>query len=554
MDRMRFVPSSWRIVFALVIALGMAAVLAGCDVDSPASVVTNDGDAATLASPESVTTPTPGGTLVIQTRSLVQFDPIFVADDSSFQVVSNVFSLLFRRQGDELIPDLATDWRYEDDRHLIFHLRPGVMWHDDNPVFPKGASREVTAEDVVYSMRRAVETEGATIAADLLASFAEVEAVDPYTVRLTLASPNALLFTLGRGLTGLAIVPHEAVEQLGEDFAQHPIGSGPFKFVSYRPDESLVLARNDLYWKRPLLDQVIYRVIPDADAALIAFEMGEVDVLAEVPFAEFDRLAGDDRFVLYARNCPSMTQLTFNLNNPVHAEPTFRQAIASAVDGAAINANAYGGMHIPGCGTAGPGVPGYDADLCRTFTYDPERSRSLLTELGWSDSDNDGFLDRAGEPLDFTLAVWNMAPMPQIGAALITQLQQAGIPAQLRTLEFGTWLEDWRSGADEAMLMGGFCGDGGTNSLWGRGGMASLRGYADDELFSLLDQANATVDPDQRDALLRQAANRIYGQVWAVPLGFNERYQAARSWVHDYYGTIWFQNLCTEQNNVWVSK
>lgn len=495
-----------------------------------------------------------GGTLVIQTGGLVQFDPVFVADDFSFHVVSNVYSLLFRRQGAEIIPDLATSWEYRDDGTLIFHLRRGVMWHDDNAVFSQGEGREVVASDVVYSLKRALETDGSTISSDLLTSYQSVEALDDYTVQLTLKTPNALLFTTGRGLTKIAIVPREAVEQLGEDLALNPIGSGPFKFVEYKPDESLTLERNDLYWRRPYLDRVIYQVIPDQDAALIALEAGEVDILTTVPDADFERLSGDGRFILYRRGCPSMTQLVFNMTHPLFGEPRFRQAVAYALDGEAINANVYGGMHLSGCGTAGPGVPGYDPDLCRYFPYDPEGAQAILGDLGWSDSDGDGLLDKEGMPLEIPLEIWSRSPMPQFGAAIVTQLREVGISVELQTVEFGTWIADWNAGVDKVMLLSGFCGDGGMNSLWGRDGLARAMGHDDPQVFDLLAQANTTVDPAARDETLRQAANEIYRQYWAVPLGFRDSYQASRAWVHDFYGTLWSENLCTDYNNAWLSK
>jgi ABC-type transport system substrate-binding protein len=495
-----------------------------------------------------------GGTLVVQTPSLVQFDPIFVADDNSFHVVSNVYSLLFRRQRTEIIPDLAVSWEYEDDTTLVFHLRKGVMWHDGNAVFAKGQSREVVADDVVYSIKRAIETEGSTASADLRAVYESVAAVDDHTVRLSLKAPHALLFTTGRGLSGLAIVPHEAVEQLGADLALNPIGSGPFKFVEYKPDESLTLERNDLYWIKPYLDRVVYRVIPDQQAAVIALEAGEVDILATVPDTDVERLNADEQFTLHRRGCPSMTQLAFNMTNALFAEQRFRQAVAHALDGEAINANAYGGMHIAGCGTAGPGVPGYDPDLCRYSAYNPTEAKAILQDMGWVDSDGDGRLGRDGEPLLFPLEIWSMSPMPQVGAAIATQLGQIGFSVELQTVEMGTWIADWTSGADKAMVMSGFCGDGGMNSLWGREGLARAMGYDDPQVFDLLDQANTLIDPVERDEILRQAADRIYSLVWTVPLGFRDSYLASRSWVHDFHGTLWFENLCTEYNNVWVTK
>jgi len=540
----------WRHLVSFLL-VGLVAA-AGC-VPSAAPETAKDETVAVTETAQQ-NTPTYGGTLVIQTNSLVQFDPVFVADDNSFHVVSNVFSLLFRRQGNEIIPDLATSWEYRDDKTLIFHLRRGVMWHDDNAVFAPGESREVVASDVVYSLKRAIETKGSTLSSDLLASYESVKALDDYTVQLTLKTPNALLFTTARGLTQIAVVPREAVEQLGKDLALNPIGSGPFKFVEYKPDESLTLERNDLYWKRPYLDRIVYQVIPDQDAALIAFETGEVDILTIVPGADFERLNGDDRFILYRRGCPSMAQLVFNMTHPLFGEQQFRQAVAYALDGTAINANVYGGMHLSGCGTAGPGVPGYDPDLCRYFPYDPEGARAILKDLGWSDSDGDGLLDKEGIPLEIPLEIWSRSPMPQFGAAIVTQLGEVGISVELQTVEFGTWIADWNAGVDKIMLLSGFCGDGGMNSLWGRNGLARAMGHDAPQVFDLLTQASTTVDPAARDETLRRAANEIYRHYWAVPLGFRDSFQTSHSWVHDFYGTLWFENLCTAYNNVWVSK
>ncbi len=497
-----------------------------------------------------------GGTLDRQMQQITQLDPIYI-EDSTWYAASNIFSSLVRTDGLEnrIIPDLATSWEWEDDTTIIFNLRQGVMWHDDNEVFPLGESREVVADDVVYSILRHLETEGAAAPPDLHATFESVEALDDYTVKLTLNAPNALLFSRGRGLTKTAIVPREAVEQLGDGFGLNPIGSGPFKFVEYRPDETLTLERNELYWKRPYLDQVVYHVIPDGEAALIAFENGEVDILWQVPPPELDRLETDSRFVLHGGGCPVQAQLIYNVNHPVWGDQRFRQAVSYALDGEAINENVMGRMHIRGAGTAGPGVPGYVASLFdKYFPYDPEGAIALLAEMGWTDSDGDGILDKDGEPLSITLEVFNSDTNAQFAAAIVTQLQEIGIDAQVETVEVGTYVEDFQTGAEKIFLMTGWCGDGGTNSLWGRGAFASALGYADEEIYDLLEQSNAIGDPAERDAVLQEATEKIYSQYWGTSLGFHDFFSASRSYVRDFGGTMWFENLVTEENNVWVEE
>lgn len=497
-----------------------------------------------------------GGILVRQMNHLTQLDPIFI-EDSTWSATSNIFSSLFRTQGQEnrIIPDLATSWEWEDDTTIIFNLRDGVMWHDDNAVFPAGESREVVADDVVYSINRHLETEGAAPAADLRATFESVEALDDYTVKITLNTPNALLFARGRGLAKTAIVPHEAVEHFGENFGLNPVGSGPFKFVEYRPDESLTLERNELYWTRPYLDGVVYRVIPDDEAALIAFENGEVDILWQVPQAEFDRLNDDDRFILHGGGCPVGAQLIYNVNHPVWSDVRFRQAVSYALDGEAINENIWGGMHIRGAGTAGPNVPGYVSTLFDDyFNYDPAGAEALLTEMGWEDTNGDGIRDKDGEPLMITLEVFNRDVNAQYATAIVTQLGDVGIQGEVQIVEVSAYVEDFQTGAEKIFLMTGWCGDGGTNSLWGRDGFASSLGYDNDEIFDLLDQASAVGDPEERDSILQEATESIYSQYWGTSLGFHDFFTASRSYVEDFGGTLFFENLVTDENNVWLNK
>ena len=178
---------------------------------------------ATPAPEEPADTSKYGGILNRQMMGITQFDPIYI-EDSTFYAASNIFSTLFRLdpQTGEAFPDLATSWEWEDDSTIVFNLRKGVMWHDDNEVFAAGESREVTADDVVYSIERHVETEGAAPPADLRATFESVEAIDDYTVRLKLNGPNALLFSRGRGLTKTGIVPQRGRGALWRDVWHEP--------------------------------------------------------------------------------------------------------------------------------------------------------------------------------------------------------------------------------------------------------------------------------------------------------------------------------------------
>ena len=169
-----------------------------------------------------------GGTLRIAASTIRQLDPYKSAANDEVHVFSLIFDTLIihSREDSRPVPHLAERWETPDPTTWIFHLRPGVYFQDGNPVFPEGQGREVTADDVVYSIQRFQEVSTAFT----LGAIASVEALDRYTVQLKTAHPDPFLIVDPNRLARVAIVPREAIEQLGEDgFAQHPIGSGPFK-------------------------------------------------------------------------------------------------------------------------------------------------------------------------------------------------------------------------------------------------------------------------------------------------------------------------------------
>jgi ABC-type transport system substrate-binding protein len=508
------------------------------------------------ATPEPVDTSKFGGTLVLRTAGMIQFDFAQCADDASWYVISNVYSTIYRIAPDRSIyPDMATSWEYEDDTTLILHLRQGVMWQDGNDVFPEGGSREVLADDVVYSIEYGVNKEGSTLSAGFLGAFESVEAVDDYTVKLKLSKPDALLMSGARGLGHIAVIPHEAVEHYGEDFGLNPIGSGPFEFAEYKPDEYVRLVPNEDYWKTPYLDEVIFRVIPDDDAALIAFETGEVDYMPGVPEAEIERLKDDTRFVLTPSGYECAPWIMFNMAVPLFQDQEFRQAMAYAIDAEAISRNIEKSNYVGGCGISGRGVPGYDPNLCKYFPYDPEGAAALLAELGWADTDGDGVLDKDGEPMAFELEIWNMGTMPRYGEAIAIQLKEAGFGVELQTVEFGTWIDDMLGGTEKAFGASGFCTDGGLNGVFGREAATSVSlGWDMPTVHDQLDEANVTVDAAERDKILREAQEALFSQYLAIPMRHRTAYEAVNSRVRGFGGMDWTADVVTERYNAWVTE
>jgi len=502
-----------------------------------------------------------GGTLTIATSAVTAFDPVFIADSPSFAISSLIYNGLTRTWVNadgsvEVLPNLAESWTIsEDGKTVVFNLRRGMMFHDGNAVFAEGESREVVADDVIYSFTRSLESEGSSAAtSDLVSAFVSIEAIDDYTVQLNLSKPDGLLFNGARGITSIVIYPREAVEQLGEDFALNPIGTGPFEFVEYVPDERVILQRNEDYYIQANLDEVVFQIIPDNNTQLIALETGEVDVITSVSDLDIPRLREDSNYFIDKSQCPVSQQFSFNLNAPLFQDIKMRQAITFAVDGNAISRAIRPNSHIDGCGTAGPGVPGYDPDMCTNlFQYNPELSAQLLSELGYSDTNNDGIVDKDGQNLIVPIEVWNLPEMPRIAEGVVSQLNAAGIGTELEVVEFGTWIDDFFASSEKMMGWTGFCGIGGTEDFWGTGSpFASSMGVNIPEGQDLLIEAGSIYDLDARGEVIREGANLIYSQYVSLPAGFFDAYFAYSTRLQEYPYPSWELNLVTDRNNVWI--
>ena len=506
--------------------------------------------------------PVSGGTLRIAVGSITSLDPTFIQDDMSFYAASQVYNTLVRSSaaeggGFEPIPDLAESWDVSDDGTTItFHLRHGMMFQDGNAVFPEGESREVVAADVVYSIERFVNTDGASVPSDFASVYELTEAIDDYTVQLNLSAPDGLLFANARGISAAAIYPHEAVEQLGDDFSNNPIGSGPFEFVEFVPDDRVVLQRNEDYYITPNLDQVIFQIIPDTSVEALTLEAGEVDMAHLVSDLDIPSFRDNPDFVLYDQQLYwSAAFLVFDMNVELFQNQDLRKAVALAIDGNNIIRAVYPETAIDGCGMAGPGWPGYDPELCaKYFYYAPDESRALLEGLGYTDSNGNGIYDMNGEDLVIPIEGWNLPEMPRVLEAVVSQLNAVGIGTDLQIVEFGTWIDDYTNGPRNLMASSGFGGYGGMVSYWGPGGYGEGFGIVLEDAQALLAEAATLVNPADTDPLIYQAQQIVFGEYYSISLGFQTGYAAYSSKVHDFGGINWWMNLVTDRNNVWLSQ
>ncbi len=350
-------------------------------------------------------------------------DPRFANDAQSQWLDSLIFSSLVERDERMILHgDLAERWETPDPLTYIFHLRKGVTFHDGRPV---------TSADVKFTFDSILDPAKHSPKRGAFRMVASVADTDDSTVVFRLTEPYAsFLWALSRPTVG--IIP--AVS--GADLAQHPVGSGPFQFVSQKQDDAVLLERNPRYFRgAPSLSRVNFRVVPDAVVRALELRKGSADI-------EMSSLSPDIRPVLArqpalevtARPGTNFAYVGLNLDDPILARREVRQALAFATDREALIRYLLRGQARLASGILPPNHWAYEPNVAQ-YPCKPAFAEQLL--------DAAGFPRKAGG-LRFHLAL-KISTEEQarlIGAALQEQWRRVGIDLELRPLEFGTLFSD----------------------------------------------------------------------------------------------------------------
>lgn len=367
-----------------------------------------------------------GGTLYLENNEdWDTIDPAYCSGFDAGEMAVKIFDGLVRFDyySNDIVPDLAESWEVKNDnKTFIFHLRKGVKFHN---------GREFTAQDVKYTFDRLYDPETAspgTWVYDMIVGIDEalagkadgvagVQVIDDYTVRFDLKYPFGLFLTHLTLPYGL-IVPQEEVEKWGEQFSQHPVGTGPWKFVEWEHDNKLVLEANEDYWEgRPYLDRVVYRVIPQALTRIAEFEAGNLDYTS-VPQEEIQRWTNDPKWKPYVHKMAELSSYYLALNQKFKPldNPKVKQAIALAIDSEQI-VKALFPNYVPADDAIPDGMPGGSDKP--GLGYDPEKAKELLAEAGYPDG--------------FEMEIWTSTgeKSVRVGGVLQALLKRVGIDVKL---------------------------------------------------------------------------------------------------------------------------
>ncbi len=355
-----------------------------------------------------------------QTEEVTSIDPAFANNQSNIWVSSQIYSGLFEFTDDmHEHPVLAETWEVsEDGLAYTFIIKKGVYFHDD-PVFPNGEGREVTAEDFVYSFKRILDPNTASPGqwifndkvlrdANGVPSDTCFKAIGSHTLRVYLDEPfPPFLEVLAMPYT--FVVPKEAVEEYGRDFRNHPVGTGPFKLQQWEQGSALVLAKNPKYFRKdtqqnqlPYLDLVKISFIPDKMQEFRAFQNGDLDFVAGVDPHTIDKILKKDgttrdeikqNFKVQKTPYLNTEYIGFQLDpvkypNAEHPllDVKVRKAMSYAVNREELVSFLRNELGTPaGNGFVPSALPSFDDGKVKGYAYDPRKANELLKEAGYPD-------------------------------------------------------------------------------------------------------------------------------------------------------------------------
>lgn len=291
-------------------------------------------------------------------------------------ICHDIFSKLVREDAKgNYLPDLALSWENPDDLHWVFHLREDVLWHN---------GEKFTAEDVLYTFQVAKE-QAACASHYATLDIENTKVVDEHTISVAFTKPFASFLELLATQRG-TIISKKACEEMGLDqYARAPIGTGPYKFVSWVSGTSMTLERFDDYFNSPAKTKnLVYKFISDSASRVIEVETGAADMAYSIMPADAETVNSADNMWLSATEGVSTNRITFNMQDPVvggEQGAKLRLALAYAIDKELLTSALYGETAVPLNGvlpTSTPYAVSYD-----DVPYDLEKAKALLTEAGY---------------------------------------------------------------------------------------------------------------------------------------------------------------------------
>ncbi len=518
-----------RNMFLVTVVALLASLLGACQTNQ--TVETQDAPQSTADS-----------TIVVAlSEAPVSLDPADHRSRPSETIIRNMFDgLVTRDTRSGVHMQLAESIDWTDDQTLTIQLRQDVKFHDGS---------QMTAEDVVFTFNRVIQENQieypevhSSPRKGLIAPLESIEKTGDFTVVMHFSTPYPPAMQM---LVHQQIVPKAYLEKVGtKGFVEHPIGTGPFKFVSAGDGlEEIVMERfEDYYGGSPDLapvgpacvEKVIFRVIPEASTRAAALLAGEVQIIQSVPSDLVGRLNENSNVVVKTAPGTQPKWIELNVTKPPFDDVRVRQALNYALDKNLIIQEIYDGRAIALPGALSPYNNFVNKSL-QPYPYDLDKAVQLLADAGWSDTNNDGIVDKDGQNLSFTIDT--LEEHRGLAEAVASLFQEAGIDASVRFWEYSVvrpmllagerqaYLDDWGDSAFDPVghfeaKWHGFV----EGASYGRG---NFSGYNNERVNELTWLGETTVDTAERQTIYDEAQQIVYDEAPAVFLILPEEIEAS---------------------------
>jgi len=393
----------------------------------------------------------------------------------------------------EIVPRLALSHEWADPVTLVIRLRPGVTFHNGEPV---------DAAAVKFSLERHLTLQGSFRRAEIN-SIDRVEEIDAATVRVILKSPSAPLLMQLTDRAGM-LLPPKATAAAGKDFSQRPICSGPFQFTERVAQDRIVLDRFPGYWDAANIhfDKVIYQPMPDSAVLVANLRTGAIDLAERILPTDVDTIRKDPKLRIVTSPALGYEGITFNTGNgerskaPIGQHNLLRQAFEAAIDRQALVDVVFSGMYRPTAQAISAASPFHVPDVAPR-PRDIARAKALIKESG------------VPTPIAVSMNVPNTPDRAQLAEVIQSMVREAGFELKITLVEFAASLQAATRGEFESYLIG-WSGradpDGNLYAfLHSKSGQNDGR-YANADVDALLDQARQITDVAERRA--------VYAKFW----------------------------------------
>jgi peptide/nickel transport system substrate-binding protein len=481
--------------------------------------------------------PVRGGTLrvgwVPQART---FDPHLSVQWAERFVLYMVFNTLVGLDKNfNVVPELARSWDIsEDGRKITFYLQKEVKFHDGT---------DFTAEVVKWNIERILDPATKSPQRSQLEPYVErVVATNPLTAAFRLKKPYAPLLAALAERPGFMLSP-AAVGKYGAEFGRHPVGTGPFRFVEWVPDDHLTVERFPGYWEpgKPYVDRVAARVVPEPAVRLTMVRTGEVDIATEVPSREIPSLRNDPNLKVEVSPPARWHDLQWQVDKPPFNNKALRQAIALAIDRKELLDLIFDGV---GQVASGPVVPGlwWSNPAFTGIQFNLEAAKRKLTEAGYPN----GF--------QYKFTVQNTPEYIRLGELIQAQLKKINVTmdfdldtpadayAHIVDRKTNWTITNWTQRADPNGLL---------YILLHSKGFGNSTGYMNARVDQLLEQAATIFDPEKRKPLYQEAERLIVDDVPYVFLVFAPDVAVMSRRIQNWG---WIPDLVPRYRDLWLSK